>query len=173
MSSLQKKETLLIVDDSKFQRVVIRQSLGEYFNFAEAVSGEECLTIMEKESDAIDLVLLDLPMGQLLGLPCKRLTIVNADANCHVRLYRHVWEDGERLLVTQFTSRRALQQDLLDLWQAGGLPLLGLRLHRDEAMAEAMAAKQPVGRYAPTSLIAHELTALACWCLDIEGADPC
>lgn len=40
-------------------------------------------------------------------------------------------------------------------------------------MAEAMAAKQPVGRYAPTSLIAHELTALACWCLDIEGADPC
>ena len=47
MSSLQKKETLLIVDDSKFQRVVIRQSLGEYFNFAEAVSGEECIQIME------------------------------------------------------------------------------------------------------------------------------
>ena len=65
MSSLQKKETLLIVDDSKFQRVVIRQSLGEHFNFAEAVSGEECLTIMEKESDAIDLVLLD------LNLPTK------------------------------------------------------------------------------------------------------
>ena len=40
-------------------------------------------------------------------------------------------------------------------------------------MAEAMAAKQPVGRYAPASLIAHELTALACWCLDIQGADPC
>ena len=66
MSSLQKKETLLIVDDSKFQRVVIRQSLGEHFNFAEAVSGEECLTIMEKESDAIDLVLLDL---MLPGIP--------------------------------------------------------------------------------------------------------
>ncbi|MFR8121752.1 MAG: response regulator [Waltera sp.] len=48
-----------MVDDSKFQRAVIRQSLGEHFNFAEAVSGEECLTIMEKESDAIDLVLLD------------------------------------------------------------------------------------------------------------------
>ena len=67
MSSLQKKETLLIVDDSKFQRVVIRQSLGEYFNFAEAVSGEECLTIMEKESDAIDLVLLDLMLPGLTG----------------------------------------------------------------------------------------------------------
>ena len=67
MSSLQKKETLLIVDDSKFQRVVIRQSLGEHFNFAEAVSGEECLTIMEKESDAIDLVLLDLMLPGISG----------------------------------------------------------------------------------------------------------
>ena len=72
MSSLQKKETLLIVDDSKFQRVVIRQSLGEYFNFAEAVSGEECLTIMEKESDAIDLVLLDLNLPEVSGFQICR-----------------------------------------------------------------------------------------------------
>ena len=72
MSSLQKKETLLIVDDSKFQRVVIRQSLGEYFNFAEAVSGEECLQIMEKESDAIDLVLLDLVMPGIDGFEVLR-----------------------------------------------------------------------------------------------------
>ncbi len=72
MNSLQKKETLLIVDDSKFQRVVIRQSLGEYFNFAEAVSGEECLQIMEKESDAIDLVLLDLVMPGIDGFEVLR-----------------------------------------------------------------------------------------------------
>ena len=72
MSSLQEKETLLIVDDSKFQRVVIRQSLGEYFNFAEAVSGEECLKIMEKESDAIDLVLLDLVMPGIDGFEVLR-----------------------------------------------------------------------------------------------------
>ena len=72
MNSLQKKETLLIVDDSKFQRVVIRQSLGEYFNFAEAVSGEECIQIMEKESDAIDLVLLDLVMPGIDGFEVLR-----------------------------------------------------------------------------------------------------
>lgn len=70
--SLQMKETLLIVDDSKFQRVVIRQSLGECFNFAEAVSGEECLQIMEKESDAIDLVLLDLVMPGIDGFEVLR-----------------------------------------------------------------------------------------------------
>lgn len=120
-----------------------------------------------------DLVLLDVPMTGLPGLRCRRLLVVNADANCHVRLYRHRWEADERLLVTQFSSRRALQQDLLDLWQAGGLPLLNLRLHRDEAMAEAMAAKLPVGRHAPASLIAHELMTLASWCLDEGGETSC
>lgn len=115
--------------------------------------------------DGYDLLLLDTPIDAALTLPCRRLTVVNADANSHVRLYRRTWVADERLLVTQFTSRRALQQDLLDLWSVAGLPQLTQRLHRDEAMAEAMAAKQPVGRYAPTSLIAHELNALALWCL--------
>lgn len=119
--------------------------------------------------DGYDLLLLDLPVKAALEIPCRRLTVVNADANCHVRLYRRAWVTDERLLVTQFTSSRALQQDLLDLWFAAGLPQLTQRLHRDEAMAEAMAAKQPVGRYAPTSLIAHELDALALWCLMREA----
>ncbi|BDN86843.1 hypothetical protein KAM471c_06580 [Aeromonas caviae] len=116
-------------------------------------------------------MLLDLPLGMAPVIPCRRLLVVNADANCHVRLHRHPWAADERLLVTQFSSQRALQQGLLDLWLAGGLPLLNLHLHRDEAMAEAMAAKLPVGRYAPTSLVAHELAALATWCL-AEGEVP-
>ncbi|MGY3904122.1 cellulose biosynthesis protein BcsQ [Aeromonas lusitana] len=119
--------------------------------------------------EGYDLLLLDVPLDAALVLPCRRLTVVNADANSHVRLYRRAWVADERLLVTQFTSRRALQQDLLDLWSAAGLPQLTQRLHRDEAMAEAMAAKQPVGRYSPTSLIAHELNALALWCLMREA----
>lgn len=123
--------------------------------------------------EGYDLVLLDLPAGPAFEPSCRRLTIVNADANCHVRLYRHEWAAKEQLLVTQFTSRRALQQDLLDLWLAADLPLLTQRLHRDEAMAEAMAAKQPVGRYSPTSLIAHELTSLALWCLAPEVGPGC
>lgn len=123
--------------------------------------------------DGYDLLLLDLPTGTPLALPGRLLTVVNADANCHVRLCDHALAVDERLLVTQFTSRRALQQDLLDLWLAGNLPLLTLRLHRDEAMAEAMAAKQPVGRYAPTSLIAHELNSLAFWCLERDEGTPC
>ncbi|MFR9719480.1 cellulose synthase operon protein YhjQ/BcsQ [Aeromonas diversa] len=118
-----------------------------------------------------DLLLLDLPVGGVAAAD-RRLTLLHADANCHVRLFQHKVAAGERLLVTQFDSSRALQQDLMELWRQGSLPLLNMRLHRDEAMAEAMALKQPVGAHAPDSLIAHELAALAQWCLAPEG-HPC
>ena len=64
---LQKKETILIVDDSKFQRAIIREMLGEHFHLEEATSGEECLMILEKSSHLIDLVLLDLVMPGIDG----------------------------------------------------------------------------------------------------------
>ncbi|MFM7969619.1 cellulose synthase operon protein YhjQ/BcsQ [Aeromonas sp. A-5] len=83
--------------------------------------------------EGYDLVLLDLPAGVTpVAESTQLLTVVNADANCHTRLYRHHLVPQEQVVVTQFTSRRALQQDLLDLWMEGGLPLLSIRLHRDE-----------------------------------------
>lgn len=112
-----------------------------------------------------DLILLDMPPGLSLPLLALQLTVIQADANCHVRLYRHPRAANERLLLTQFSSRRALQQDLLDLWLQAGLPILSVRLHRDEVMACALAAKQPAGAYAPQSMIAHELADIANWCL--------
>ncbi|RQX19794.1 hypothetical protein EHZ61_18885, partial [Aeromonas caviae] len=44
--------------------------------------------------DGYDLVLLDLPLGMAPVIPCRRLLVVNADANCHVRLHRHPWAAG-------------------------------------------------------------------------------
>lgn len=116
--------------------------------------------------DGYDLLLLDLPPSRRAPPLDRHLTVVNADANCHVRLHRHEFAPQEQLLVTQFASGRALQQDLLELGLDGGAPLLSIRLHRDEAMAESLAAKQPVGQYSPESLIASELAALARWCLE-------
>lgn len=117
-----------------------------------------------------DLILLDMPPGLALPWLSLQLTVIHADANCHVRLYRHQLDPNERLLLTQFSSRRALQQDLLELWLQAGLPILSVRLHRDEVMACALAAKQPAGAYAPESMIAHELTEIASWCLRGELA---
>lgn len=70
--NLQKKETILIVDDSKFQRAIIKEMLGEHFHLEEATSGEECLMILEKSSHLIDLVLLDLVMPGIDGFEVLR-----------------------------------------------------------------------------------------------------
>ena len=42
-----KGATILIVDDSRFQRAIIRELLREHFNILEAESGEECLGIIK------------------------------------------------------------------------------------------------------------------------------
>ena len=74
---LQKKEKLLIVDDSRFQRVVFREMLAEKFEILEAVDGKECLEIIKKNGNNIDIVLLDLVMPNMDGLEVlrKRQTI--------------------------------------------------------------------------------------------------
>ena len=55
-----KGATILIVDDSRFQRTIIRELLREHFNIFEAESGEECLGIIKKDKVSIDLLILDL-----------------------------------------------------------------------------------------------------------------
>lgn len=74
---LQKKEKLLIVDDSRFQRVVFREMLAEKFEILEAVDGKECLEIIKKNGNNIDIVLLDLVMPNMDGFEVlrKRQTI--------------------------------------------------------------------------------------------------
>ena len=66
------KETILIVDDSRFQRAVIRETFKEKFRIMEAASGEECLQIIGENPDDIDLVLLDLVMPGIDGFEVLR-----------------------------------------------------------------------------------------------------
>lgn len=68
----QKKETLLIVDDSKLQRVVLMQALKDAFELIEATSGEECLELVDRGEAQIDLVLLDLVMPGIDGFEVLR-----------------------------------------------------------------------------------------------------
>lgn len=56
------KETLLIVDDSKFQRAVLRQILCDSFDLIEVELGEECIEIMDDEKHKVNMGLLDLVM---------------------------------------------------------------------------------------------------------------
>ena len=61
------KETLLIVDDSKFQRAVLRQMLCDSFDLIEVESGEECIEIMDDEKQKVNMGLLDLVMSGIDG----------------------------------------------------------------------------------------------------------
>ena len=63
----QKKETVLIVDDSRFHRTVLKATLEEYFNVLEASDGKECLSVVEEHMNEIDIVLLDLVMPEMDG----------------------------------------------------------------------------------------------------------
>lgn len=116
-------------------------------------------------------ILLDIPAGddsqneQLLALADQVFLLLNPDANCHARLHQQPLPTGCHLLINHYSSASPLQQDLHQLWLQTLAGLLPLVIHRDEALAEAMAVKQPLGEYRPESLAADEVLTLANWCL--------
>ncbi|HDL8055145.1 TPA: cellulose synthase operon protein YhjQ [Yersinia enterocolitica] len=116
-------------------------------------------------------ILLDIPAGdsafarQALALADQTLILIHADASCHIRLHQQNLPDGCHFLLNQFAASSRLQQDLHQLWLQSLDRLLPTFIHRDEAMAEALAAKQPLGEYSAQSLAAEEVITLANWCL--------
>lgn len=120
-------------------------------------------------ADAFDWIVFDLPQqlpGHCNGPRCELpITVLNADAACHA-LLQPTLSEASCLLVNRFNAARQLQRDLLLIWQHRyAHKLLPLILHADEAMAEALAQREPAGRYAPGSLIAQDILSLASWCV--------
>ncbi|CFR14193.1 cellulose biosynthesis protein BcsQ [Yersinia kristensenii] len=116
-------------------------------------------------------ILLDIPVGdtvftrQALALADQTLILIHADASCHIRLHQQNLPAGCHFLLNQFAASSRLQQDLHQLWLQSLDSLLPTFIHRDEALAEALAAKQPLGEYSAQSLAAEEVMTLANWCL--------
>lgn len=116
-------------------------------------------------------ILLDLPTddpllaAQALPLADCVFMLIAPDANCQVRLHQQALPEGCRFLINQYFAASQLQQDLHQLWLQTLGGLLPVVIHRDEAMAEALAVKQPLGEYRPESLAADEVLTLANWCL--------
>lgn len=124
-----------------------------------------------KESGRYAWILLDLPSGtapftrQLVDECDHTLAVVKADTNCHVRLHQQVLPAGSHILINDLRVGSQLQDDLYQVWLQSQRRLLPMVIHRDEAMAESMAAKQPLGEYRSDSLAAEEILTLANWCL--------
>ncbi|CAI1113191.1 cellulose biosynthesis protein BcsQ [Serratia quinivorans] len=116
-------------------------------------------------------ILLDLPAddpllaAQALPLADCVFMLITPDANCQVRLHQQALPEGCRFLINHYFAASQLQQDLHQLWLQTLGGLLPVAIHRDEAMAEALAVKQPLGEYRPESLAADEVMTLANWCL--------
>ncbi len=101
------------------------------------------------------------------------LRVLAPDANCHLRLHQQRFTPHTHFIINQFNANSRLQQDLHQLWVASLNNLIPLLVHRDEALAEALMMKQPVGEYRPHALVSEEITTLANWLLlHLNGARP-
>ena len=116
-------------------------------------------------------LLLDLPAGyspltrELLTLCDRSLVVVHPDANSHIRLHQQPLPANGDILINDLRVGSQLQEDLYQLWLESQPRILPVTIHRDEAMAECLAAKQPLGEYRQDSLAAGEVLTLANGCL--------
>ena len=62
--NVNKRQKILIVDDAKFNRDILKEFLGETYDYMEAENGNQAAQIME-ENLGIDLMLLDINMPQM------------------------------------------------------------------------------------------------------------
>lgn len=126
-------------------------------------------------AEAFDWVLFDLPQrlpGHTTSPQCDfAITVLNADAACHALLHGQQ-QRTPLLLINRYDVASQLQRDLVLIWQHRyAQSLVPISLHADEAMVEALARREPAGRYAPGSLIAQDIISLASWCL-LRGRRP-
>ena len=69
---MDKRQKILIVDDSKFNRDILKEILGETYNYLEAENGNQAIQMIG-ENIGIDLMLLDTNMPQMNGFEVLKI----------------------------------------------------------------------------------------------------
>ena len=69
---MDKRQKILIVDDAEFNRVILKEILGETYNYLEAENGNQAIQMIG-ENIEIDLMLLDLNMPQMNGFEVLKI----------------------------------------------------------------------------------------------------
>ena len=70
--NLPKKQTILVVDDELVNREILGATLEDDYRVLYAANGQEALDLLEKGSDVISLILLDLLMPVMSGMTVLR-----------------------------------------------------------------------------------------------------
>ena len=63
---MDKRQKILIVDDSNLNRDILKEILGDTYNYLEAENGNQAIQMIG-ENIGIDLMLLDINMPQMNG----------------------------------------------------------------------------------------------------------
>ena len=93
-----------------------------------------------------------------------RLLVARADMASYLTVSEQA-EQQDLVLLNHMRVESQLQQACRGLFISNVASLVPVVLHYDEAMAESIAMKQPVGAGSPNSLAADELRRLAVWLL--------
>ena len=96
---LQEKSQILLVDDSKMNRMLLREILGDGYHILEAENGQECLETLQAEAGNIALVLLDINMPGMDGF--EVLKAMNAN---------HTIEDIPVIMISSEDSDAAIRR---------------------------------------------------------------
>ena len=96
---LQEKTQILLVDDSKMNRMLLREILGDGYCILEAENGQECLETLRAEAGNIALVLLDINMPGMDGF--EVLKAMNAN---------HTIEDTPVIMISSEDSDAAIRR---------------------------------------------------------------
>ena len=96
---LQEKTQILLVDDSKMNRMLLREILGDGYHILEAENGQECLETLRAEAGNIALVLLDINMPGMDGF--EVLKAMNAN---------HTIEDTPVIMISSEDSDAAIRR---------------------------------------------------------------
>ena len=96
---LQEKSQILLVDDSKMNRMILAEILGDGYHILEAENGQECLETLRAEAGNIALVLLDINMPVMDGF--EVLKAMNAN---------HTIEDTPVIMISSEDSDAAIRR---------------------------------------------------------------
>ena len=96
---LQEKSRVLLVDDSKMNRMMLAEILGDSYHILEAENGKECIEKLQEEAGNIALVLLDINMPVMDGF--EVLKAMNAN---------HTIEDTPVIMISSEDSDAAIRR---------------------------------------------------------------
>ena len=72
IKNMDKRQKILIVDDAKFNRDILKEILGDAYNYLEAENGKQAIQMIG-ENIGIDLMLLDINMPQMNGFEVLKI----------------------------------------------------------------------------------------------------